>query len=148
MTESEENLYWDRGSERDIYESILLTPNQRLDTAILISLTWLLVVNLNVTLCHCEGLWIRRWRTEKNRTLCLRKAERSLSNEKLSLLLPASDDTIFKGKFVLLTSCTPYRGQSYFSKWRRTRCFESVITAFWTTLIEDIRDNFKLCLTS
>ena len=39
MTESEENLFRDRGSERDTYETILLTPNQRLDTAISISLT-------------------------------------------------------------------------------------------------------------
>ena len=49
---------------------------------------------------------------------------------------------------MLLISCTPYRGQSHISKWRQTRCFESVITAFWTTLLEDIRDKFKLCLTS
>ena len=29
MTQSEENLYWDRGSEKDIYETILLTPKIR-----------------------------------------------------------------------------------------------------------------------
>ena len=56
--------------------------------------------------------------------------------------------TRFSGKFVRLINCTPYEGQSYFSKLRRTRRFESVIAVFWTTLLEDIGDSFKLRLSS
>ena len=55
---------------------------------------------------------------------------------------------IFRGNFVLLTNYTPYSGQSYFSKLRRTRRFKRVIAVFWTTLLEDIGDRFKLRLSS
>ena len=133
----------------DIYENILLTPKQGLDTAISISLTWLLVLNLNVTLCHCKGLWIRKWRTKKmgyfvREIQKLKDLCRIKSCPCYCLLLM----TRFSGKFVRLINCTPYKGQSYFSKLRRTRRFESVIAVFWTTLLEDIGDRFKLRLSS
>ena len=50
--------------------------------------------------------------------------------------------------YSVMINCTPYRGKSYFSKLRRTRRFESVIAVFWTTLLEDIGDSFKLRLSS